>query len=319
MRLRRTFAFLALMWFAAIHPAAAKLQLWLVPSDNITQPQSTDLAGFFERPNDWRIAAGQAKVIGIQVNYLLKSPPDTVSRVLRRVAASGLKLDVGVQILQVDKKICGDGVEGMVWPGEVAGFGQRLKQIGADVYSFSFDLPLSDTSISPLPKACHLPIAEAARRVADAVKTLRTYYPHALMIDTEVPTGMPVEKWSAILREWLTAYKAASGQEFDGFTMDVWYHGRWQDNVRASSAILAEHGVPSGVILDASEGPRLSAAEYISMTKGIYCNIVEERIRLDYMVIADWLDLRVLNLPESDPNTLTGLLNWVALDGHCAK
>ena len=86
-------------------------------------------------------------------------------------------------------------------------------------------------------------------------------HPRAGMFDAEVPTGLPIARWSVILSQWLTAYRQSPGRQLqralDGTARD---HGNWQDVVAATAAILDKHGVPAGVTLDASAGPQVDAS-----------------------------------------------------------
>ena len=304
-------------WSGTVRAAVTNPQLWLAPPDNITQPSSLGFDGFLEHPNEWAAAARRTSVFSVPANYFAKSPPAVARKLLERISAAGVKLDVGISAIEVDKRVCGDGIEGMVWPGEVALAAQKLKDLGANVDSFGFDLPLTSGSISQAPRACRFPVAETARRLAHAVAILHQYYPRAGMFDAEVPTGLPIARWSVILSQWLTAYRTAAGANFNGLSMDVWYHGNWQDVVAATAAILDKHGVPAGVTLDASEGPEVTPAHWIGDTKRIYCMLRDTRAHMQFVVVADWLDLSVPSLPDSDRDTLTGLLTWVASADSC--
>jgi hypothetical protein len=308
---------IAVVILALPRGSLASPEIWLAPPDNIAQPNAIDFQGFVQSPQSWKNSAGHIRVLSITATYLLRAPPSDVQKLLRQIETYRLLLTVSISVLPTDKKRCGDGVEGMVWPHEAGEAAKKLKALGANVDSFSFDLPLTAGVISDAPQACHFSVQEAAALLAQSVRELRAFYPQAKMLDGEVPTGLPVERWSALLTEWLRAYRDETGTELDGFGMDVWYKGAWQEVVRETARILSDRGIPAGVILDASEGPNLSAAEWIDIAKKNTCELESAKIPLKFLVVANWLDLKVPSLPESDANTLTGMVNWISEPRHC--
>ena len=293
---------------------AQEPELWLAPT--VDAPgRGPDFPRLFEEPNLWPDVAKRTSNLSIPVNYLLRSPASAVRHDLDWLRAHHIPLDVGVPILTVDKHVCGDGVEGMIWPGEAALMAHKLQNLGVDVTSFSLDLPLSDAHLTKDKRACHLSIDEVALRVAASVQELRRFYPHAKIIDTEVPTGISTGEWSTSLTEWLTDYHRASGTDFDAVILDVWWAFSWQDTARASVRILRDRHIRSGIILDADGNSSMPAAEWIGLARQNGCAV--RRLGFDIVGVANWMDMQVHNLPESNPNTLTGLARWFWAAGAC--
>ena len=294
--------------------AADRPELWFAPPDDVTQ-HGADFHALFAHPEQWRAAARGVSVFTIPVGYLLHTPTGVVRRELAVLRGLGIRLDVSVAVVGTDKKLCGDGVEGMIWPGESALYARQLKALGIAIDSFSLDLPLTDGHILrrvQKPAACELPVRETAIRTARSVRDFLAQFPDAAVIDLEVPTGIPLAQWTATLQEWLTEYKAASGRDFDGLTMDAWWKFPWADAVRATARILADRHVRSGIFIDESAGADLSGPAWVTAA-GAHARAMEAAgIALDYAVIADWENMNVRSLPESDPGTLTGLLRELA-------
>jgi hypothetical protein len=290
---------------------------WLAPPDDITQ-RGADFHDFFQHPEMWTTAARQMSTFSVTAPYLLLNVPEVAQRELAQLKSLGLKLDISIPALAADKRVCGSAIEGMIWPGELEITAAKLKALGADVDSFSFDLPLTSGHISKAEGACQFSISGTADRLAKEVHGLRKIYPMAKLVDAEVPTGMPSERWTRILSEWLDAFKRESGEDFYALSMDVWWKFSWQDNVRQTANILDAKGIRSGIFLNASAGPELTAAEWISSSKQNACALRDSGTRIDYIVVSNWLNMKVENLPETSPTTLTSLLDWAAAGMLCS-
>jgi hypothetical protein len=297
---------------------AERPEIVFVPTDNVTQ-HGEDFPRLFEDPQSWSAAAKHVAIFEFPVNYLLRSPRMTVKWQLEWLRSRGIKLSVGIPALPVDKRICGDGIEGMTWPGEAALMGQQLKELGAEVDFFGFDLPLTNGHFADNRTACHLSIQETANRLAASVRELRRFYPQAQLVDAEVPTGIPLSQWRSALSEWLPAFRQASGEDLYALFMDVWWKAEWQDAVRETVRILAGQSIRSGIFLDATGGNGVAAKDWIADARANACALRGTKIALDYVSIANWLDMQVKNLPETDSDTLTGFLDWFAANGTCSR
>jgi hypothetical protein len=292
--------------------------LWLSPADNITQ-HGDDFPRFFDDPRSWERAARKIAVFSVAANYWLKSPPETARRQLAWLQTHGIKLSVAIPAVGVDKSVCGDGIEGMIWPHEADLVARRLKALAAEVDFFDLDLPMTAGHISNDDRSCHLSIKDTANRVAVSVREVRELYPQARFIDEEVPTGIAPSDWLANLSEWLAAYREATGEELYGLTMDVWWKFAWQVPVRETARMLKNRNIRSGIFLDASVGITASATEWIAEAQANACDMQRDGLAVDYIVVANWMNMRVKNLPETDPTTLTGLLDWFAANRNCQR
>ena len=93
---------------------------------------------------------------------LLQAPSAEVRRQLAWIHAKGMKLAVQLPALPVDKHVCGNGIEGMTWPGEAALSAKALQALGAQVDFFALDLPMTNGHISKRAGACKLSLPETA-------------------------------------------------------------------------------------------------------------------------------------------------------------
>jgi hypothetical protein len=300
-------------------PRLQAAEIWLLPMNDASH-HSHDDHDIFDHPQIWPGAAHTAGQIVLGANSLLQTPAPAVVEELARFKAEGLRLDVFLGVLPVDKKLCGIGVEGLAWPGEAASYAAKLRKLGADVASFTFDLPLSDGHFlrpDPVHHACTLSIADTAQRLAAAVRAMRAYYPKADLFDAEVPTGMPTAEWVAGLSEWLDDFTRAAGEPFSGVIMDAWWAFPWQDTVRQTTELLHARGIKAGIFIDESDGRKMPAEIWLNGAKRHDCAVRATGAPLDLLVVANWSNPAVPNGPETDALTLTRLLDWVAEHGAC--
>ena len=291
---------------------AQRSQVWLALSD-----QNTDYAKLFAEPRSWERAAKNSDVFSVGAAYVNRVERTVLAENLSFLNRIGLKLDVGMSALPVDKKICGDGLEGMVWPGEALATALRLKKAGALVASFSFDLPLTNGHISTASNACRFSIREVAARLALTMRALRSVYPGVKFVDVEVPTGMPASKWNEILGEWLSAIKAETGEEFSGLILDIWWEFPWQPTLQVSIDILHARGVSVGTFVDVDRGTGVDRESFPSLAKRNACGVIALSPSADFVVIANWMVLGVPILPDNDEHSLTSLVNWYKSDQRC--
>jgi hypothetical protein len=73
--------------------------------------------------------------------------------------------------------------------------------------------------------------------------------------------------------------------------------------------ITHQNGVRAGIFLDGT-GPGANDADSITHYKQNALSVDQAKLPLDLVVIANWTPHPSRNLPESDPDTLTGFLHW---------
>lgn len=290
-------------------------ELWFDPPDSVAQ-HSADFHTLFDNPQSWAATAKHTNVFSVTINYVAAAPQAEIARGLAVLQANGIKLDVSVPALPVDKKVCGDGVEGMIWQGESELAIRTMQKKGVQPDYISYDLPLTDGHISKDKRACHFSIKETAERLAKSTRVFRAAFPNVKLIDEEVPTGIPTAEWTATLTEWLADYKVAAGETFNGMTLDMWWEFKWIDTARQSGQILHNHGVRLGTFVDADKGANATPQAWIAEAKTNACNVRKQRVAPDYVVVSNWMRPGLPNGPETNPDSLAALVAWYAT-GKC--
>jgi hypothetical protein len=292
-------------------PAAAE-EVWFVPPDDLPRFGRVAMADYpqlFDPDAKWASAASRINVFGLTPYYVLRAPEAELRRVLDFLASRRIALNVALQALPAEN--CGEGVEGIVTTvKEPLSVAQRLKELNADVASFSFDEPLEYGHIYNHRAACRFSVREVAQRLSQTVQGVHAIYPGAKFIDYEVPLDLAAAEWASTLKEWLEEYRTATGLPLDGLGMDIDFRKPWLPAVRESTHILREHGVKAGIFLDAAGGPEVTDESWMAEARQNVMNVEAAKLSLDFVIIATWTHHPSRALPETDPLALTSLVNW---------
>jgi hypothetical protein len=309
--IRAAAAVLALPLLAAVAQPARAQSIWLSPMDPVTQ-HGVDYELMFSEPQTWQSAAKAISTFAVNANYLLRSDPTLVKNHLAWLQANNIKLAVGVGILPANKNVCGNGVEGMIWPNEANLIASQLYQLGAQVDYFILDEPLTHGTISNVPNACHYTVQQNAQQLAYSIKQVRKYYPTAKFVDAEIPTGIPLSTWLATLADWVPAYQQATGEPMYEMALDVWWKFPWHDAVANTQQQLSTQGIRTAIYIDASEGNNVAAGKWVLDARASAVELLNSGLQIDDFIVANWISTQVRNLPDTRPATLTGLATWLA-------
>ena len=299
-------------WLLTMSPATALPEIWFAPPDNMPRFGIVPMADFprlFDPEPAWLRALSHVHVFSLGSFYIQRAPEADLRRVLGFLEAHRIALDVGLQALPSED--CGQGVEGIT-PSvkEPIAVARRLRQMGANVRSFSFDEPLEYGHIYKGRAACRYPVREVARRVGMTVQGVREFYPGARFIDYEVAQDEPLPEWKETLSEWLSAFKAETGDSLDGLLIDVHFRDSWEEPIRATIDILHANGVRAGLFLTAGGGSTVTDESWMEEAKGNVRSVFRAQLPLDFVDITTWAKHPTRILPETDPLSLTSLIHW---------
>ena len=302
----------------AARPAAAQ-QVWFAPPDNMDRGARTfnhDFPGLFDEKPAWdpkievfKISPKMGSTIG---------PADQLTRINAFLKERHIALAVSIGAMQVDNANpvpgeCGYGVEGMVRPGRNVVQFKRLKQLGIEIRYVVMDEPLTYGHYYNKKNACGYSIEEVARRVAAALAEIRQSYPDVRVVDEEAPQAMTTEQWNADFPKWLDAYRRATGGPLDAIVYDLDWRPSWPSIVAPGVRAAHQAGIRVGIILD---GAGKSDAEAVADYKKNMASVAAAHLPLDFVEIANWTPHPANDLPQSDPNSLTGVLHYYNATYH---
>ena len=168
--------------------------------------------------------------------------------------------------------------------------------------------------------ACGYSINELAAGVAAEINKIRTVFPNVPVIDIEAHSGIGTP---AELGQWLDALKSQLG---DGAPISVRFdvqwasHDKaWQEVAPALVATVLQHGYHYGIIFDSTPQDQTNQ-DWIRTAEGnIRSWESKVKARPDHVVIASWHRHPDTLLPETNPGTLTYLVNWYCDNAAIAK
>jgi len=301
------FAALLLSPFFSMPPACAQT-IWFSPRAG---PQRVaDFMDLFEPNAPWQRAAAHVKVFEISQWMSAAAPEAELIKIFSDLRRRHIALGVGLLPLSPGPNGAGKGIEGYSAPGQPLRDAKRLKALGADVAYYGFDEPLyfghefkGTKKLIP----CHSPIADIAKDVALKVKQVRTVFPAVPVGDVE---PFPVsDTWLAKLAQWFDAYEAATGEKLAFFRLDMQWQAPWQAQIPALAELLRRKGIPLQVIYNGS-GNAASDEEWIAQAIKHFQEFESEgRPVPDAVAIQCWTPRPSRLLPETDPRTLTSLIN----------
>jgi hypothetical protein len=265
----------------------------------------------FQPDAPWQQAASHVKVFSISSAKLMdpsvaKDLPNILADLRRRQIA----LDIGLLPLSgMGEGNCGYRIEGYSAPGQPLSYARRLKAAGAEVSYFSMDEPLYYGHVSNLKGTCHTSIADLVKDVALKVKQVQSVYPGVGFGDVE-PMGIPYANWLADLEQWFDAYQAATGQPLAFFRVDMQWNGPyWQAQMQQLGRLLQRKGIPLQVIYNGA-GNAGSDEAWIAQATSHYKQYETSGLpHPDAVNFQCWTQNPTHSLPESDPRTMTGLID----------
>jgi hypothetical protein len=307
-----------LLLFAAVllgypHALAAQ-QIGFGPPTGrgVFQPEAhQEFRRLFTTPGEWSFAASHLAGMGVTAFYVDHAPDSELEQLFGFLASRHINL--GVSLLALPVQNCGRGVEGMVASVEdPLRAVRKMRRLGANVVTFALDEPLTFGHMFRGRNACNYSIDEVARRLALTIRAVRAIYPNARIADTEAPTDEPPDQWARTFAQWLDDYQAATGMPLYSFGMDLlWGRPYWPNTARLTVNIAHAHGVKVGVIVTAlGSGPEVTDATWMAAAQQHARAIWALKLPLDQVVISSWTRNPTHLLPETNPLSLTALIDW---------
>ncbi len=302
----------------ALTQTASAAEVWFAPNDNLRRGVGHDVVlnedfpQLFDDDPAW-----SARTDVFVISAFMASGAGSQEELVRLAAfleQRRIKLAVGVHatLTESAKPVageCGTAVEGAGRAGQNEQIFRRLKQFNLDIAYLALDEPLTFGHYFKGNTACRNPIVETARRAAAAVAEIHKSYPQARVVDAEAAPPMELAQWRSDFAEWLDAYRQAAGAPLDAVVFDVNLFGDWRARVAAGVEIAKRHGVRAGVFV-IKPGPGVSDAQAVADYKRAIAEIDASKIPFDIVTIANWTIHPFANLPQSEPTTLTHVLDF---------
>lgn len=287
---------------------------WFGPlPDMPTNHGSLDFMDLFSSNVDWTQTAGQLDVFKLYGEWVAyHAGDDELRAAVQWIHDHGLAIAVEAGPLDPTAE-CGESVEGFAGTDEGRLIARRILDAGGRIDVIALDEPHYFASFYDGPNACHWDAEMVAREVAGYIEVMRGFFPGIVVGDTEpLPTPVTAEDYE----RWLMTFRQVSGYDLAFLHLDIdWSRStEWPDMAHQLVDFGRDFGVPVGVIFNGTEA---------DPTDEVWLSIAGERVKRylenpggppDHVVFQSWNDHPDHVLPDTDPNTFTGMIHTYFTD-----
>jgi hypothetical protein len=289
------------------HDASAQ-PIWFVPKSG--NAPVADFMSLFQPDAPWNMAASRIAVFGMALPPRTAQADADLATVFTDLRRRDIALSIDMLPLTGASSIpgthCGYHVEGYSAPGGPLSIAQWVKSLGGEPQYFEMDEPLYFGHVYDGANACHSSIDEIVQDIAEKVRQVQSVFPNVRIGDGE-PMGFKSDTWLADVEKFISAYRAATGQNLAFFRLDIGWGEPWRETVRPLAQLLRANQIPLQVIYNGDGGDR-SGEKWIEQAMK-RAEEFEKVITPDAVSIQCWTDYPNRLLPEADPGTLTNLVN----------
>lgn len=274
---------------------------------------ASDFWDLFRPDAPWARAATHVDEFGISVWVMAAGPEDGMRRMIADLRRRNIVLGLDMLALAGTDRAggpgCGYHVEGYSALGQTAVLARRMKALGATRVTYGMDEPLFFGHYYHRANACERSIEAIAQDVARKVRDARAVFPGVEVSDAEPLMALPDATWLPDLAQWFDAYRAATGTPLAYFWLDLDWHARWQQRLPALVALLRQKGIRLGVIYNGDDRSTSDEAWIASAIAHYEAFETALGHAPDAVSFQSWVPHPTHVLPESDPRTLTSLVN----------
>jgi hypothetical protein len=291
-----------------------------------------DFMDLFTPDAPWKFAAAHTQVFKLYGSYLGHAPQEQVDILVADLNRRHIDIALENGVIDVPNKPtppCGGLgiVEGYGTPDLAKRVCEEIKHAGGKIKYLVMDEPLYTGHFSNRPHTCHSPVSLL---LSLSIPTLETYlqeFPDIIIGEVE-PTRFPSYAGGQdALKEWIKGYNDTLGRPLAFMQLDVpWtddghrvpgadYVSREPDDAVEfyrdmeefrRQGLLGGLGIIfDGTPLDSTDSAWVQdARDHVEMMEGKY------GLHPDQIIFQSWMPHPSHALPETQPDTLTGLVDW---------
>jgi len=278
--------------------------------------------------HQWEQVSRQIQMVRFSAGAITTMPDAALARLVRDLSARHIGL--GLEILATNwfhEPPCGQGIEGYIDPGSANAAVAKLLKTGGTVDLLAMDEPFWFGHFYSGKNACRSSIPDLASRVAVIIKIYTAAFPKAIVGDTEpFPAVSNQPNWQAEYASWVKAFHSATGTPLSFLHLDF----NWGDphlNVgparttrdpaaianlaKQAAAVARDNGLLVGMIMNGGGAPvARSDADWIQQAHVHIRALQASGVHFDHLLFETWDTFPAHTLPETDPNTVSGLVEF---------
>jgi hypothetical protein len=289
-------------------------QVWFVSRDQYAQgsmPGVPDFMNLFKADAPWSKAEATIKVLAVAEDFILKSSDADLKTFFSYLKSHNIAFGLQAGVL-VDTSVC-HYLEGYRCVSMAATL-NIIKKDGGTLAYLAMDEPLWYGHISTLTGALRESISDVAAAVAAQVTIVHQIFPDCQVGDIEpvAQTNAPADYQSEVLT-WGIDYANDTGSPLAFFQADVnWTGTAYKTQLQDFSTMAHKYGIKFGVIYNDS-APASTDIEWTTQAEQNFVNLESITTQVpDQAVIQSWNALPTNDLPETQPGTLTYLVDQYA-------
>jgi uncharacterized protein (TIGR03437 family) len=308
---------------SAQSPSPAPQTVWFGPQDPALRTWSeisgsVDYMDLFSPTAPWGIAASHVQVFKVYASVFISSylpnslSDDNIRQMLADIARRHMALAVEWGPL-VAQDGCGAGVEGFTGDAALT-LATRIRDLGGNLQYIVMDEPFWRAGLyasETKPITCFWAPETVAANAVQQIKIVRGVFPNVIVGDTErAPATGYNPKWLTLYQVWFDAWRAAYGKPLAFFQTDVDRgYPNWRDQVEATRQALVQRGISFGMIYNGLLSDQTDAGWTQNATNLFLDYELHGGVIPDQAVFQSWDNYPKHVLPESDPTTLTHVID----------
>ncbi|WP_438275759.1 hypothetical protein [Nitrobacter sp.] len=329
-RLLRSIISIHLLLFSAGFDSLSATEIWLAPQASVPPSplnRAVDFLDMFNADAPWRNAAKAIAVFKLYGSYLEHAPQDQVDKIVKNLNERHIAIAVEAGVMngpEVIKPACGGpGVEGYSTIARAKLISKKIKSAGGSIAYLAMDEPLWFGRFYKGPPGrqpgCRLPVDQVIDLVMPVLQAYRESFPAVRIGDVE-PSGVAYQpEWQNETRQWLRGLRDRLGSSLSFMQLDVPFAAGPQQVTAARrffnqlEVLRTESLVGNiGIIYNGTPNDRTDK-EWIDSAKS-HIGLFEQeyKLRPQQAIIQSWTLRPTHALPETDPETLTGLVLYYA-------
>jgi hypothetical protein len=289
--------------------AGGNQDIWLWPHYS-----SADFLTFFDPSAPWSQVAPHINVVGLSIRALTQTSQSDLNMMLADLRQRNMSISLDMLPLPGGGPTgCGYQVEGYSAPGQTRQIANNVKALGSVPKAYSMDEPLYYGHFYTGTNACQTDLPTLIQQVAQSVRDARSVFPGVEIGETE-PIPAVTQGGLTDLSNWLDLYQQTIGEPLGFMTLDMGWRSQWSSQIPAVISLLHSKGVAVHVIYNG--GSATSDGNWTSEAVSHF-QAFEAIAKPDAAEFMSWNPYPTHMLPDSDPTTLTGLVNgYIHYEGY---